>query len=344
MIRGAISGFGEVAARAHLPGWHTRAKINVSVIHDTVPERRHEALQLVKGVRVYDDLELMLDGESLDFVDIASPPALHARSAASALEANASVLVEKPLALSLADFDRIARIADEKGRVMMCVHNWKYAPPYVTARDLVASGRLGSVSSIAMDRLRTQPAGKGGAGGRWRQTATSGGGILIDHGWHIFYLMQWLLGGAAPESVAARLDFPTGSDADDTAELRIMMTGGCIATSHLSWRSTERRTSARVEGDRGRLDIEGDRVTLTDREGKVEDLSVADAPDDSYHAAWFAGMAQEFEAALTGGPDSEPAHRNRIEARNCIAVIAAARASAANDGESIRLRKSGLIE
>src|SRR5262249_26022165 len=123
MIRGAISGFGEVAARAHLVGWRARPNITVNVIHDPISERRHEALRLIDGVRVYDDLELMLDGEALDFVDIASPPSLHAHSAATALAADANVLVEKPFALKLEDFDNIARVADEKRRVMMCVHN-----------------------------------------------------------------------------------------------------------------------------------------------------------------------------------------------------------------------------
>ena len=55
----------------------------------------------MKNVRVYDDLELMLDGEAPDFVDVASPPALHREAARAVLEAGAHVLVEKPLALTL---------------------------------------------------------------------------------------------------------------------------------------------------------------------------------------------------------------------------------------------------
>ena len=101
-LRGAISGFGEVAAKAHLAGWRTRENVNLGVIHDPIAERRHEAIRLIKNVRVYDDLELMLDGEAPDFVDIASPPALHGTAARTALNAGAHVLVEKPLSLSLA--------------------------------------------------------------------------------------------------------------------------------------------------------------------------------------------------------------------------------------------------
>ncbi len=337
LIRGAIAGFGQVAARAHLAGWQTRRTINVGVIFDPVAERRHEAFRLIRAVRVYDDFELMLDGEALDFVDIASPPAMHADLARIALEAGANVIVEKPLALSLADFDDLARRADKHGRVLMCVHNWKFAPPYVVARMAIAEGRVGAVHSMSIDRLRTEPAGTGGAGALWRQTAASGGGILIDHGWHVFYLMQWLLGGAAPRSVAARLGFPAGSDADDEAELAITF-DGCAATTHLSWHAPERRTSARIVGERGRLEIEGDRVLLVDDSGKAaDDVSVADAPDDSYHSAWFGGVAAEFEAALRSGPASEVARRNRAEARNCMATIEAARLSATQGGAKLQI-------
>src|SRR6266436_1748666 len=97
VLRGAISGFGEVAARAHIPGWRTRANVSTAAIHDPVAARRHQAINLVKNARVYDDLELMLDGEALDFVDIASPPVFHADAATLALASGAHVLIEKPL-------------------------------------------------------------------------------------------------------------------------------------------------------------------------------------------------------------------------------------------------------
>ncbi|HXN12896.1 MAG TPA: Gfo/Idh/MocA family oxidoreductase, partial [Candidatus Acidoferrales bacterium] len=139
-LRGAISGFGEVAARAHLAGWQTREAVSITAIHDPISERRHEALRLIKNVRVYDDLELMLDGEAPDFVDVASPPGLHHEAARAALAAGAHVLVEKPLALSLGEFDELAALAAEKQRVLMCVHNWKYAPAYAVARKAIEAG------------------------------------------------------------------------------------------------------------------------------------------------------------------------------------------------------------
>jgi predicted dehydrogenase len=331
-LRGAISGFGEVAARAHLPGWRTRDNVSIGVVHDPVSERRHEAIRLIKGVRVYDDLELMLDGESPDFVDVASPPGFHHGAARLALAAGAHVIVEKPLALTLGEFDDLAALAAEKQRVLMCVHNWKYAPAYAVARSAIEDGQLGAIRFVSIDRLRTEPAGSGGGGGKWRATAASGGGILIDHGWHVFYLMLWLLGGEAAASVSARLESPAGADVDDVADVRIRFGNGAVARAHLSWRAPVRRTSAVIYGERACIEIEGDRVTLTDRLGKVEDLSVADMADDSYHSAWFGGVAEEFERAVSEGADSSIARRNLAEARVALMLIDGARKSYGNAG------------
>ncbi|MGA9721750.1 MAG: Gfo/Idh/MocA family oxidoreductase [Candidatus Binatus sp.] len=336
-LRGAFSGFGEVAARAHLPGWRSRENVSIGVVHDPVSERRHEAIRLIKSVRVYDDLELMLDGEAPDFVDVASPPGMHHQAARAALAAGAHVIAEKPLALSLVEFDQLAALAAEKGRVLMCVHNWKYAPSYATARRAIEEGRLGPIRFVSIDRLRTEPAGAGGSGGKWRASAASGGGILIDHGWHVFYLIYWLLGGEKPASVSARLESPAGVDVDDVADVRIRFANGAFSRAHLSWRAPVRRTSALIYGEHACIEIEGDRVTLTDRSGKVEDLSVEDVADDSYHSAWFGGVAMDFERAVTEGTNSVVVRHNLVEARVALVLIDAARKSSINNGAAINL-------
>src|SRR5260370_15449520 len=115
--------------------------------------------------------------------------------------------------------------------------------------------------------------------------------------------MCWLIGGDRPVSVSAKLESPSGVDVDDVADVRIRFGSGALSRAHLSWRAPVRRTSALIYGELASLEIEGDRVLLTDRSGKVEDLSVADMADDSYHSAWFAEVAQEFEQAVAEGPE-----------------------------------------
>src|SRR5579885_30976 len=336
-LRGAISGFGEVAARAHLSGWLTRDDVSIRAVHEPIAERRHEAIRLIRNVRVYEDLELMLDGEALDFVDIASPPAMHAPAARLALKAGAHVLVEKPLCLSLAEFDELAALAAGSGRVLMCVHNWKHAPSYALARDLLDRGRIGTVRSLSIERLRTAPAGAGGAGGRWRSSGATGGGILIDHGWHVFYLMQWLMGERRPTSIAARLQtFPPGK-VEEVAGLTVSFEDGALGYIHLSWRAPARRTSAMLYGDAGMLEIEGGAIRLTSRAGGVEDLSVTEEAENSYHPTWFAALAREFETAIAQGPRGALAEQNQREAATALAMLEAAKASHNSGGRSISL-------
>ncbi|MGC1397886.1 hypothetical protein, partial [Candidatus Binatus sp.] len=112
---------------------------------------------------------------------------------------------------------------------------------------------------------------------------------------------------------------------------------GALSRVHLSWRAPVRRTSALIYGERASLEIEGDRVLLTDRAGKVDDLSVADMADDSYHSAWFGGVAEEFEQAVTQGTDSPIAKRNVAEARVALMLMEAARKSSINGGVEIKL-------
>ncbi len=330
MLRGAISGFGEVAAQAHLSGWRTRTGVAIVAIHDPVSARRHHAINLVKNARIYDDLDLMLAGEALDFLDIASPPAFHAVTARKALETGANVLVEKPLCLAGAEFGELAALAAKKSRILMCVHNWKHAPAYRRAHELIRAGELGELRQLSLARLRSGPAGAGSSAGgeRWRLAANTGGGILIDHGWHVFYLMRWLMGGAAPLAVSALLDSQSGATVDDLADLRVEFPAGRVASAHLSWRSPVRRTSAVIYGEQAMLEIEGDRLVLTRRSGVSEDHSVADVLDDSYHSAWFAGTAADFERAIAEGPNGPTVRENQAEVRSALALTEGARRSA----------------
>ena len=342
ILRGAISGFGEVAAQAHLAGWRTRPEVNIVAIHDPVSERRHHAMRLIPNIRVYDDLELMLDGERLDFVDVASPPAYHAATARMALAAGAHVLVEKPLCLAHDEFESLRAAASRRNRVLMCVHNWKHAATYRLAHDLMTAGRLGEIRYIALDRLRTAPAGVGlGASGRWRLGTASGGGILVDHGWHAFYLMRWLMGGLDPAAISAFMGVAQAAPVEDVADLRVIFPGDRIASAHLSWRSPVRRTRAMLYGSEAALEIDGDHVTLTARSGKSKDVSPTPEPDDSYHSAWFAGTAADFERAvhesIEDGIESASATENLAESHAALALTLGAQESSRQGGSQVKI-------
>jgi predicted dehydrogenase len=185
----------------------------------------------------------------------------------------------------------------------------------------------------ALTRLRTQQAG----GAPWRvDPVIGGGGILIDHGWHVFYLMQWLMGGRAPVSVAARLGV-LGGAVEEVADLTAAFPGGALGYIHLSWRAPVRRTSALLYGEQGMIEIEDNAVRLVSRSGASEDLPVNEEPDNSYHPGWFAGLAQEFETAIAQGPPGRLAQQNLHEAAAALAMLNAAKASDASGGVPIAI-------
>ena len=283
---------------------------------------------------MYEDLELLVDGEAPDFVDVASPPAYHADAARAALQAGAHVIVEKPLCLDPKDFADLRSLAAAQDRVLFCVHNWKHSPTYRRAFEAVSAGGLGELRYCALSRLRTGQAG----GALWRiDPVIGGGGILIDHGWHAFYLMQWLMGGLAPLSVAARLGvFPPGV-VEEVADLSLTFPGGALGYIHLSWRAPARRTSALLYGSEGMIEIEESSVRWSSRSGISQVLPVVEEPDNSYHPGWFAGLAEEFESAIAQGPQGPIAQQNLREAAIALALLNAAKASDAAGATPIAL-------
>src|SRR5216683_3203250 len=76
---------------------------------------------------------------------------------------------------------------------------------------------------------------------------------------------------------------------------------------------------------------------LTERSGVAHDYSVSDAPDDSYHAQWYAGVAAHFEQALRDGPSSPLVRENQAEAQTALMLMLGARKSSTSGGIAIKI-------
>src|SRR5437016_7386141 len=97
LLRGAIIGFGKIAELGHWPTYSDSADVQIAAIVDPSPERQKVARMLKPGVRTYRDLEDLFHSETIDFVDICTPPSSHAKLALKALGQGCHVLCEKPL-------------------------------------------------------------------------------------------------------------------------------------------------------------------------------------------------------------------------------------------------------
>ncbi len=195
VLRGAFIGFGNVAASGHLPGWLSRDDVRIVAATDALPERREAFARACPEGRWYGSFENLLSGETLDFVDVCTPPGSHAALIKRALDAGLHVLCEKPLVTQMADAEAVAAASARAGRVVHVVHNWLHAPVCLKISALIAEGAIGAVRSVSWRTLRTQPAvaATSEGGQNWRvDPAMAGGGILFDHGWHALYCVaRW---------------------------------------------------------------------------------------------------------------------------------------------------------
>lgn len=314
-LRGALVGFGQVAEKAHLPGFKEHG-IELVAVAEANAQRREAAKAALPGARLYETYEALLETENgLDFVDIATPPFLHYKQASAALARGLSCLCEKPLALAPEEAEALKRAASAAGKVVFTVHNWAYSPQWLKILSLVESGAVGELRHVELHALRTKPAG-GALPGDWRKQADqAGGGILIDHGWHNLYLLHRLL-KAKPGRVMARLQPASGAvEEEATVFLEFPSASGMI---YLTWRSGVRRNTALVVGSRAVLELLDDEMVLRTETGAERFSFDAPLSAGSSHPAWFSAMLPDFMAEL-----ADPAKRGRNfeEAAFCLGII-----------------------
>jgi predicted dehydrogenase len=334
-LRGAFIGFGNAAAQAHLPGWQSRDDVAIVAATDSARARREAFLAACPGARWHATVDQLLSEEALDFVDICTPPGSHAGLIQQALRAGLHVLCEKPLVTREPDARTVAAAAGAAGRAVYTVHNWLEAPICRKISELIAEGAIGAVRAAGWRTLRTQPAaGLGAETGNWRvDPAAAGGGILFDHGWHALYcIMRWL--SAAPLSLEARLERRRHLDwpLHDTATLDLDFAGRS-GRVFLTWAEDARANHIDIEGERGRIRIEGASVILEDRSGERRWLCPPPLSEGSYHPDWFAGSARDFCAVMTGR-----APGNLDEAMRCMRLIDLAQRSSDAGGARMFLR------
>ena len=324
-LSGAIVGFGRVAEHAHLPALLRHPRVRLDAIVDRRSGRRERARRILGSqVRVYADIDELLEHGKPSFVDVATPPTARVDVISSAAAAGVHVLAEKPLAVSAEAMRAIAEAAGRFRIVLMTVHNWHHSPA-----ERVNAGAVGGLREIEFHTHRTQPAGGPNS---WRlRAARAGGGILTDHGWHALYLAQSIARSRPVSAVATTATRRwLQADVEDTARCRVTFANGVRLVLDLTWAADRRGTRVRVVGDGGSIEIEDGTVIVRDTDGREQNRRRPDdASDDSYHASWFPPVLEDFIAAV-----ERPQHAidNFGEAALCRAVIDAAYESARREG------------
>ncbi|HUL69250.1 MAG TPA: Gfo/Idh/MocA family oxidoreductase, partial [Gemmatimonadales bacterium] len=147
-LRVGIIGAGAITQVGHLPVLRKLKGIEIAAICDSdVPKAR--ALAARAGIPdAFEDIEELLGAESLEVVVICTPNHLHEPHVIAALSAGVHVLVERPLALSVASAQRILKESQKRNRLVMVGMNHRYRTDVQMVRSFVQSGELGEIQSV----------------------------------------------------------------------------------------------------------------------------------------------------------------------------------------------------
>lgn len=300
------------------------------------------------------DWRSVLDRDDIHIVDICAPGWMHAEIAIAALEAGKHVLVEKPLANTLAEAEAMtsaAAAARTKGVQSMIGFNYRRVPALALARELIAEGRLGTVRHVRAAYLQDWLV-DAGSPMTWRlNKETAGSGALGDIASHAIDQVLFLLGGTVTE-VTGRLhtfvthrpgaNGPEEVTVDDAAWATLTLGSGAIASVEVSRMATGQKNSLKLEiyGDKGSLlfDLEAINelgfldATLPVREQGFRRILVNE-PEHPYMDAWwpqghvigwehtFTHEIRDFLTAIDGGTPPSPSFEEGLAVQRVLSAV-----------------------
>jgi 2-hydroxy-4-carboxymuconate semialdehyde hemiacetal dehydrogenase len=287
-----------LALQAALNEWDLRL-ISVMGPHEEPTNAfRHEFGMKIASI----NLDEFLAHPELDAVIVCSPSPAHAEQVERALLAGKHVLCEIPLALSLAETDRLIAIADEVDRRLMVCHTQRYGAAMIEARHMIESGELYPHAIVARYMFgRRENVDWRGRKRSWTDN------LLWHHGCHAVDAALWLLGvprhGESVETVA-QVALP-GADLGIPMDLSVVMRTprDQIVTVAMSYHTHVPVHDYLIIGESSTLLIEdrvlrdGDRIVL---EAGTQDPSDIDSSIARQDAEFFAAVREGREPAVSG--------------------------------------------
>jgi len=312
-----IIGAGSVA-RLHAEA-ALKAGMRVACICDIDPERAGQLAAQCPGAVTTESVETLLDRPEIEAVVVAVPNCYHKPVAIAAMQAGKDVLLEKPMAMSVAECDEIIAACRQTGRLLQMGFVCRGAPAAVAARGLVENGRLGRIYHVKASVYRQR--GIPGLG-RWFTTrAMSGGGALMDLGVHLVDLALHLTGFPLATRASAVCTSTFGNpiesyryqemwggppdaggvfDVEDAATALVRFEGGMSLELNVTWAadiSPEHMHDAVVlPGDEAGCVVDiwsNELITTTERDGQVLSEKQPLPGGDPWSDAWQR-QAQRF--------------------------------------------------
>jgi predicted dehydrogenase len=205
---------------------------------DLERERALRAVGPRSTVRVTDNLDDVIADPRVEAIAVATPAWTHFEIVLACLEEGKHVLVEKPMAASVAEGEKLVAVARRKGTVLMCDHTYCYTPAVRKLREVIHDGTLGDLQyfdSVRINLGLVQPDVD----------------IFWDLGAHDLSILDFILPhGLTPRAVGAQGADPIGVGHACVGYLTLPLTNGAIAHIHVNWLSPTKIRTTIVGGSR----------------------------------------------------------------------------------------------
>jgi len=301
-LRGALIGAGNVALRGHAPQWlkpEILDQAHIVAVADMSPANREAAHRLFPDATIYEAADELLESEDVDFADICTPPFTRIPIVEEAAARGLHLLCEKPIGVNLADAERIAALVEESGIVFKPCHQYHHSPLWKTVRGLLP--RIGRVrlANYEVRRLAANP-GNPNWVPEWRTSrALAGGGILIDHGAHVFYQLRAAMGEATRVRATMRTLEHKQYGVEDTAFI-LLECAEAVAEVTLTWAAHRRENRFRFVGENGEITGDEDEVRLWTLSEQTA-VQPGGLSADSSHSDWYAPLFADFVRQVREG-------------------------------------------
>jgi len=230
-IKIGIIGCGGIS-RAHARGYQNLTDLfQVTATCDVVESNAIERGQQLGAKNIYTDYKKMLKEADIDAVDICLPHDIHAEVAISALESGKHVIVEKPIATTLAEADDMVSTANKTGLTLMVALNERYDSVHQHIKKMIDNGTLGKLLCIRIDHNQNVIMPEG----HWiRSRQRLGGGVLIGSGIHRVDLLRWF-GGEVKKVANFWVKQPERMEGEIAVVMNALFESGCIGEVTALW-------------------------------------------------------------------------------------------------------------
>jgi predicted dehydrogenase len=236
-MRAGVVGLGTMG-RNHVRVWDEAVDdVELVAVADPDPEALRRATH-GRAIRGYADPGEMFAAAELDLVSIVAPTSLHMQTTLAALAAGAHVLVEKPIAATRREAERMIAAAADADRMLTVGHIERFNPAIRELRQRLAAGELGRIFQVHATRLGPFPA-------RIRDV-----GVVVDLAPHDLDVMRFLL-GSDPIRLYAETEQRIHTEHEDLFVGIMKFADGAVGVLDINWLTPTKRRTLSVTGERG---------------------------------------------------------------------------------------------